>query len=73
MRILGKVIDTFSATKEQSSLPRPKVESLNLIKDYGIEFDKFAGKKLDQTVMIVITQRIALGIMIGHNIPLKTP
>src|SRR5690606_9861450 len=36
-----------------SSLPRPKVKSLNLIKDYGIEFDKFAGKKLDQTVLIV--------------------
>ncbi|MDX4070574.1 MOSC domain-containing protein [Aliarcobacter skirrowii] len=53
MRILGKVIDIFSATKEQSSLPRPKVKSLNLIKDYGIEFDKFAGKKLDQTVLIV--------------------
>lgn len=53
MRDLGKVIATFSATKESSGLPRPKVEKLNLIKDYGIENDKFAGKKLDQTVMIV--------------------
>ena len=50
---IGKVIDTFSATKESSGLPRPKVENLSLIKDYGIENDKFAGKKLDQTVMIV--------------------
>ena len=40
---LGKVIATFSATKESSGLPRPKVENLNLIKDYGIENDKFAG------------------------------
>ena len=53
MKILGEVLEVFSATKESSGLPRPKVESLNLIKDYGIEFDKFAGKKLDQTVMIV--------------------
>ena len=51
--IVGKVIDTFSARNEQSSMPRPKVENLNLIKDYGIEFDKFAGKNLDQTVLIV--------------------
>lgn len=53
MNNLGKVIEIFSATKDSSGLPRPKVESLNLIKDYGIENDKFAGKKLDQTVMIV--------------------
>ena len=53
MRNIGKVIETFSATKESSGLPRPKVENLNLIKDFGIENDKFAGKKLEQTVMIV--------------------
>lgn len=53
MKNIGKVIETFSATKESSGLPRPKVENLNLIKDYGIENDKFAGKKLEQTVMIV--------------------
>ena len=50
---LGKVIKTFSATNESSGLPRPIVSKLNLIVDYGIENDKFAGKKLDQTVMIV--------------------
>ena len=49
---LGKVLKTFSATKESSGLPRPIVSKLNLIVDYGIENDKFAGKKLDQTVMI---------------------
>ena len=53
MKNMGKVIEIFSATKESSGLPRPKVEKLNLIKDYGIENDKFAGKKLEQTVMIV--------------------
>lgn len=50
---LGKVIETFSATKESSGLPRPIVDSLNLIEGFGIENDKFAGKKLEQTVMIV--------------------
>ncbi len=50
---IGKVINTFSAKKGQSGSPRPKVNNLNLIKDYGIEFDKFANKDLDSTVMIV--------------------
>ena len=53
MNNIGKVLKTFSATKESSGLPRPQVEKLNLIVDFGIENDKFAGKKLDQTVMIV--------------------
>lgn len=50
---IGKVLETFSATKESSGLPRPKVDNLNLIFDYGIENDKFALKNLDQTVMVV--------------------
>ena len=37
--IIGQVIETFSATKDNIGLPRPKVESLNLIEKYGIEFD----------------------------------
>lgn len=53
MKNIGKVLKTFSATTESSGLPRPLVSELNLIEDYGIENDKFAGKKLDQTVMIV--------------------
>lgn len=48
-----KVLETFSATKESNGLPRPKVELLNLIEGFGIQNDKFAGKKLEQTVMIV--------------------
>jgi MOSC domain-containing protein YiiM len=53
MKNIGKVLQTFSATKESSGLPRPEVFELNLIENFGIENDKFAGKKLDQTVMIV--------------------
>jgi len=53
MDILGKVLDTFSAKVGQKGSPRPKVDKLNLIFGYGIEKDKFAGKNLDKTVMIV--------------------
>jgi MOSC domain-containing protein YiiM len=53
IKTLGKVLKTFSATKESRGLPRPQVASLNLIEGFGIENDKFAGKKLEQTVMIV--------------------
>ena len=50
---LGEVIGTFSAKKGQCGLPRPKVDFLKAIKDYGIENDKFALKDLNSTVMIV--------------------
>ena len=50
---LGKVISTFSAKKGQSGLPRPKVDSLNLITGFGIEYDKFAGTDENKAVMIV--------------------
>jgi hypothetical protein len=32
MKILGEVLEIFSATKESSGLPRPKVESFKLNK-----------------------------------------
>lgn len=51
--LVGKVLDTFSAAKSQSGLPRPRVGILNLIENHGIENDKFALKDLDKTVMIV--------------------
>ena len=51
--IVGKVIGTFSAKKEDSGLPRPKVGFLHLIEGFGIKDDKFANKDLDKTVMIV--------------------
>lgn len=53
MKNLGNVIDTFSAKKGESGLPRPKVNCLNLIEGYGIENDKFAGKDEKSSVMIV--------------------
>jgi hypothetical protein len=50
--IIHKVIDIFSAKKGQSGLPRPKVDKLELILDFGIKDDKFAGKDIDKAVMI---------------------
>ena len=53
MKNIGKVIEIFSADKNSSGFPRPIVEQLDIIKDYGIKHDKFAGKNQDKTVMIV--------------------
>ncbi len=47
------VVGTFSAPKGQSGLPRPASPRLELREGYGIVGDKFAGKALDQTVMLV--------------------
>ncbi len=49
----GKVIEIFSAKKGQSGLPRPIVKQLELIEDFGIKDDKFAGEDQDKSVMIV--------------------
>lgn len=68
IKILGKVLNTFSATKESSGSPRPLVPQLNLIKDYGIENDKFAGRKLEQTVMIVGIQSYEIAKHNGINL-----
>ena len=68
IKTLGKVLNTFSATKESSGSPRPLVFQLNLIKDYGIENDKFAGKKLEQTVMIVGIQSYEIAKNNGINL-----
>ncbi|RXJ89209.1 MOSC domain-containing protein [Arcobacter sp. CECT 8983] len=51
--VIGKVLGTFSAKEGDSGLPRPKVDSLKLFEGFGIEEDKFAGKNLEKTVMIV--------------------
>ena len=53
MNKIGKVINTFSAKKGQSGLPRPEVKSLNLIYGFGIQDDKFAGNDENKAVMIV--------------------
>jgi len=56
MVILGEVLGLFSAKVGESGLPRPKRDTLFLKSGYGIEGDKFAGKKLNQSVMIVGTK-----------------
>ncbi|XOB60777.1 MOSC domain-containing protein [Campylobacterota bacterium DY0563] len=48
-----KILDTFSAKVGQSGLPRPQVDTLELIFNYGIKDDKFAADDLDKTVMVV--------------------
>lgn len=52
-KVLGKVLNTFSAKKGQSGLPRPEVDKLSLIYEFGILNDKFAGEDEDKSVMIV--------------------
>ncbi len=52
-RICGNVIETFSAKKGQSGLPRPKTNKLELLYGFGIKNDKFAGKDEEKAVMIV--------------------
>jgi len=56
----GKVLNTFSAPEGQSGLPRPQASQLELKEGHGIIGDKFAGKDLDQTVMIVGRRAYAL-------------
>jgi MOSC domain-containing protein YiiM len=69
MKKIGKIIGTFSATKEsKSSSPRPKVETLNLIKDFGIENDKFAQKDLDKTVMLLGLNSYEIAFQNGVNL-----
>jgi len=50
---IGKVIEIFSAKKGESGLPRPVVKKLNLIENFGIEDDKFAGDEIDKSVMVI--------------------
>ena len=53
MKQIGQVIEIFSAPKGASGLPRPKTEELQLIKEYGIFKDKFAGNDIEKSVMII--------------------
>ncbi len=53
MQADGTVLRTFSAPEGQSGLPRPASPKLELREGWGIVGDKFAGKSLNQTVMIV--------------------
>jgi len=56
MVIAGRVRGVFSAKEGFKGLPRPSVESLDIVKDYGIKGDKFAGKNRDRAVMLVGTK-----------------
>lgn len=53
MNRLGKVLETFSAPKGFKGNIRPKIDELIMIKNHGIQDDKFALKDLERTVMIV--------------------
>ena len=53
MRRESMVLGIFSAPEGQSGLPRPRAAQLDLQEGHGIIGDKFAGRDLDQTVMIV--------------------
>jgi len=53
MRRESMVLDIFSAPEGHSGLPRPRAAQLDLQEGHGIIGDKFAGRDLDQTVMIV--------------------
>jgi MOSC domain-containing protein YiiM len=68
VNIVGKVLGVFSAKKGQSGLPRPKVDSLDLICGFGIKDDKFAGKDEEKTVMIVGKYSYDLALDEGINL-----
>jgi len=47
------LIELFSASKAFKGAVRPRVNRLDLIEGYGIKDDKFAGKNVERSVMIV--------------------
>jgi MOSC domain-containing protein YiiM len=66
---LGTVLETFSAPKGYQGSVRPKVDNLKLIKEIGIENDKFAGKNPNRSIMIIGT--VAYDIAKEHNIDIE--
>lgn len=66
---IGSVIQLFSAPIGFKGTIRPKVDHLEFIKDHGIKNDKFAGKKLHRSVMIV--GKIAYEIAKQNSIDLE--
>jgi len=69
MVIVGRIKGVFSAKAGFKGLPRPTVDRLDIVKDYGIKGDKFAGKNRDRAVMLVGT--IAYDIAREHGIELE--
>lgn len=54
-RIIGSIVQLFSAPLGFEGSVRPKADQLEFIVDHGIKNDKFAGKKLHRSVMLVGT------------------
>jgi len=69
MTKIGRVIGVFSGTRVSKKSPRPTVEELDLIKNYGIEGDKFAGGNLDKSIMGI--GEIAYNIALDNDIELS--
>ena len=69
MNSIGTVVSTFSAKKGQSGLPRPQVAQLELLYNYGIKEDKFAGQDENRAVMVVGT--IAYDVAKSNGIELE--
>ncbi|KFL32996.1 molybdenum cofactor biosysynthesis protein [Sulfurospirillum sp. SCADC] len=63
------LIELFSAPKEFKGPVRPRVKHLELIEGHGIKNDKFAGKNVERSVMIV--GNIAYDIAQQHGIALE--
>ena len=69
MNTLGNIIEVFSAKRGNKDKQRPVVGELVMIKNYGIKYDKFAGKNENSTVMII--GKKAYDIAKDNNIALE--
>ncbi|WP_419769206.1 MAG: MOSC domain-containing protein [Candidatus Marinarcus sp.] len=63
-------MELFSASKNESSLPRPIRETLELIVGHGIKNDKFAGKDENKAVMAVGKKAYEIAFKNGINLEL---
>lgn len=63
------LIELFSAPNEFKGPVRPRVKRLELLEGHGIKNDKFAGKNVERSVMIVGS--IAYDIAQQHGIELE--
>lgn len=63
------LIELFSAPNEFKGPVRPRVKRLELLEGHGIKNDKFAGKNVERSVMIV--GNIAYDIAQQHGIELE--
>lgn len=66
---LGMIKELFVARPESKGFPRPQIEEMELITDYGIKGDKFAEKNMNRTVLITGSKPYELALQ--HGIDLK--